>query len=127
MQVYKKKPVHVQAAQWQKHGDHEQVKEGPMLVKQFAVDMDTGSAVPLPPRQVGLNPAHGWIDTPENAHEVTPGDYIIKGTHGEFYPCKPNIFEANYELVESQDVEFEEVKSDSRIHGNAGRDVEVAE
>lgn len=25
------------------------------------------------------------------------GDYIVKGVHGEFYPCKPDIFEATYE------------------------------
>lgn len=28
------------------------------------------------------------------------GDYIIKGVKGEFYPCKPDIFEATYEKVE---------------------------
>jgi hypothetical protein len=28
------------------------------------------------------------------------GDYIIKGVKGEFYPCKPDIFEATYELTE---------------------------
>ena len=28
------------------------------------------------------------------------GDYIIKGINGEFYPCKPDIFQATYELVE---------------------------
>jgi hypothetical protein len=28
------------------------------------------------------------------------GDYIIKGIKGEFYPCKPDVFEATYELVE---------------------------
>lgn len=27
------------------------------------------------------------------------GDYIIKGVKGEFYPCKPDIFEATYEAV----------------------------
>lgn len=25
------------------------------------------------------------------------GDYIIRGVQGEFYPCKPGIFEATYE------------------------------
>jgi hypothetical protein len=29
-----------------------------------------------------------------------PGDWIIRGVQGEFYPCKPAIFEATYELVE---------------------------
>jgi hypothetical protein len=27
------------------------------------------------------------------------GDYVVKGVHGEYYPCKPDIFEATYELV----------------------------
>jgi hypothetical protein len=27
------------------------------------------------------------------------GDYIIKGVKGEFYPCKPDIFEATYEVA----------------------------
>ena len=27
------------------------------------------------------------------------GDYIIKGVQGEIYPCKPDIFEATYEVV----------------------------
>ena len=32
--------------------------------------------------------------------EANKGDYIIKGVNGEFYPCKPDIFEKTYELVE---------------------------
>ena len=31
---------------------------------------------------------------------VSVGDWIIKGVKGEFYPCKPDIFEATYEPVE---------------------------
>ena len=30
-------------------------------------------------------------------HVATEGDYIIKGVRGEFYPCKPDIFELTYE------------------------------
>ena len=37
------------------------------------------------------------ISTPEGEMIATPGDYIIKGVKGEFYPCKPDIFEATYE------------------------------
>lgn len=40
------------------------------------------------------------IETLEGTMEVTDGDYIIKGVQGEFYPCKPDIFEATYEIVE---------------------------
>lgn len=32
-------------------------------------------------------------------HIATEGDWIIKGVQGEFYPCKPDIFEATYEPV----------------------------
>ena len=32
-------------------------------------------------------------------HMATVGDYIIKGIKGEFYPCKPDIFEASYETT----------------------------
>ena len=31
--------------------------------------------------------------------KVTDGDYIIEGVNGEFYPCKPDIFEQTYEVV----------------------------
>lgn len=39
------------------------------------------------------------IETLEGKMTVTIGDYIIKGVKGEFYPCKPDIFEMTYELV----------------------------
>jgi len=40
---------------------------------------------------------HGWIDTLEGGGNVCPGDWIIRGVKGEFYPCKPDIFDATYE------------------------------
>jgi hypothetical protein len=40
------------------------------------------------------------IKTLEGDHNVSYGDFIIKGIKGEFYPCKPDIFEATYEKVE---------------------------
>lgn len=39
------------------------------------------------------------IKTLEGAMLAVPGDFIIKGVKGEFYPCKPDIFEATYEPV----------------------------
>lgn len=39
------------------------------------------------------------IPTLEGDMTANPGDYIIKGVKGEFYPCKPDIFEATYDLV----------------------------
>lgn len=40
---------------------------------------------------------HGHLTTLEGGHIICPGDYIIKGVKGEFYPCKPDIFELTYE------------------------------
>jgi hypothetical protein len=40
------------------------------------------------------------IETLEGLMRAKPGDYIIKGVNGEFYPCKPDIFEKTYEAVE---------------------------
>lgn len=42
---------------------------------------------------------HGWIDTLEGGHIVCPGDWVITGVAGEYYPCKPEIFEETYEAV----------------------------
>lgn len=39
------------------------------------------------------------IKTLEGQHIASVGDYIIKGVQGEFYPCKPDIFEQTYEQV----------------------------
>lgn len=39
------------------------------------------------------------IPTLEGVMEVSDGDFIIKGVKGEFYPCKPDIFEQTYEEI----------------------------
>jgi hypothetical protein len=43
------------------------------------------------------------IQTLEGAMRADIGDYVIRGVKGEFYPCKPDIFEATYELVSDED------------------------
>jgi hypothetical protein len=40
------------------------------------------------------------IQTLEGDMTASIGDYIIKGVNGEFYPCKPDIFEKTYDPVE---------------------------
>ncbi|MEL0525957.1 hypothetical protein, partial [Neisseria gonorrhoeae] len=42
-----------------------------------------------------------WIEIPtlEGVMTASRGDYVIKGVQGEFYPCKPDIFESTYERV----------------------------
>ena len=40
------------------------------------------------------------IVTLEGVMRISPGDYVIKGIRGEFYPCKPDIFKKTYEEVD---------------------------
>lgn len=45
------------------------------------------------------NPPTIWIDTLEGRMTANAGDWIIKGVNGEFYPCKPDIFNKIYQEV----------------------------
>jgi len=57
-----------------------------------------------------LSDCHGWqvgmtgieIPTLEGTMTAKPGDWIIRGVQGEFYPCKPDIFEATYDQVDGE-------------------------
>ena len=40
------------------------------------------------------------ISTLEGVMRADVGDWVIRGVKGEFYPCKPDLFEATYEEVE---------------------------
>lgn len=92
MTKYRKKPIEVEAVKWLKHGDHPEVKRLPFL-RHLAIGLSLGLQGQTHPDLMG------WINTLEGGHEVTPGDYIIKGVAGEYYPCKPDIFEETYELA----------------------------
>ncbi|HDP5827271.1 hypothetical protein ACWEXK_12330 [Staphylococcus xylosus] len=45
------------------------------------------------------NIGYMYIDTIEGQMTADLNDYIIKGVHGEFYPCKPDIFHKTYEVL----------------------------
>lgn len=54
-------------------------------------------------RVIGNHAPYGIaIETLEGEMIASPGDYIIRGVQGEFYPCKPDIFEATYEKVDDE-------------------------
>lgn len=82
MPVFRKKPVTVEAVQWngRNFGDVHMLA-GPMVVlAQNGV------------LRVNVND--------EDMVAVRAGDWIIKGTAGEFYPCAPDVFANVYEAVE---------------------------
>ena len=107
MPMFRKKPVVIEAHQWFKNGDHPKdniqeigTYEGPLyiegkLVRYYRRPDKIGEELC---KHCGVRMhEHGWIDTLEAGHNVCPGDWIIKGVAGEFYPCKPDIFDATYE------------------------------
>lgn len=54
---------------------------------------------------VTIDPADGFmvIRTLEGDMKVSLGDWVIRGVSGEFYPCKPGIFEQTYDPVREPD------------------------
>ena len=89
MTQYRKKPVVIEARQWDGSVEsYRSITEAPEY-KGLVCNMPYD----------GQKVASFHISTLEGVHIVTPGDFIIKGIKGEFYPCKPDIFEATYEAV----------------------------
>lgn len=85
---YRKKPVVIEAEKFDKEKWEEEISQA-KLSESFPMVLLSVIA--------GFQPV---IETLEGDMKVNDGDYIIKGVQGEFYPCKPDIFEATYEVVE---------------------------
>lgn len=90
MKKFRKKPVVIEAIQ--ALGTPESNRE--------IIDWTRGSETPAFMDTNADDRTQLSINTLEGALWVTPMDFIIKGVKGEFYPCKPDIFEATYEPVE---------------------------
>lgn len=91
---YRKKPVEIEARQINSE-DYDDMLD---IVK-WCGGRAVGDELIGEQRMPG-NDAVIAIDTLEGVMYGNPGDWIIKGVQGEFYPCKPDIFEATYEKVE---------------------------
>ncbi|ARF70788.1 hypothetical protein B7C51_25295 (plasmid) [Paenibacillus larvae subsp. pulvifaciens] len=90
MKKYRKKPVVVSAKQWWKMGDVPDAKIQPCNPHSRNICTECGDEITR----------YGKCPTLEGHHIVCPGDYIIRGVKGEYYPCKPDIFAETYEPVE---------------------------
>jgi hypothetical protein len=86
MSKYKKKPVVVEAIEW----------TGTNLgsVWLFMGEPPTGITVVPDQKDLLLK-----MPTLEDIMTARPGDFIIRGIKGEFYPCKPEIFRESYDMV----------------------------
>lgn len=83
---YKKKPV-IEAVQYTKNNLKECLDFSGYIAHNIKIDGQKTGAFYLA------------IKTLEGTMRADLGDYIIKGVKGEFYPCKPDIFESSYEEV----------------------------
>jgi hypothetical protein len=85
---YKKKPVEIEAVQFDGTSTSKvairQWMDGEEYFKPMASTRDITTLT---------------IETLEGPMTAQPGDFIIKGIQGEFYPCKPDIFEQSYDPV----------------------------
>lgn len=84
---YKKKPVVIEAIQFD--GTNQ------MEIANFMGKSQISTLTPWS----GKIAVELYIETLEGKMTASKDDYIIKGIKGEFYPCKPDIFEATYEKV----------------------------
>ena len=87
MGTYRKKPVVIEAFKWT--GDENQTEDPEWII----------NAIRASKVRIDYNPLSMKIITLEGTMTAIPGDFIIKGVQGEFYPCKPDIFEKTYEEV----------------------------
>jgi hypothetical protein len=81
MPRFRKKPVVIEAVRWEGHN----LADISAFIGYEPVQKHDGCNTSL------------QIETKEGDMWASMGDWIIKGVMGEFYPCKPNIFEATYE------------------------------
>lgn len=107
---YRKRPIIVEATQWFVNGDHPKdncdnfsdvdgflvVGEGKIVRYYRNPELDGQT---LCKHCNAIMHLHGWIDTLEGGHIVCPGDWIITGIKGEVYPCKPDVFDATYDVA----------------------------
>jgi hypothetical protein len=92
---YRKKPVVIEAVQWDGTG---------VGLREIEAFMGADAFGSLGVSRYGRTGGLFFlvITTLEGAMRANPGDWIIRGIKGEYYPCKPDIFEATYEPVEEE-------------------------
>jgi hypothetical protein len=90
MKKFRKRPVIIEAIQFV-----DNVEE---IVEWLNDDLNTPASFGYDKDKVVI-----FIETLEGVMTAQTGDWIIKGVNGEFYPCKPDIFEKTYEPVESEE------------------------
>lgn len=87
---YRKKPVVIEAVQF----DGEDIHQIMNFIEKLT-GMHNSEVLEYDPEGNVYS-----VKTPEGNMMLREGDYLIRGVKGEFYPCKPDIFEQTYEEVQ---------------------------
>lgn len=99
-ETFRKRPVEVQVMRWDGGGDAVSRADSATEIIQWILDAGvTARYLCIDPDDC---PGSGHviaIHTLEGVMSASVGDVIIRGVSGEFYPCKPDIFELTYEAV----------------------------
>ena len=96
---FRKKPVVIEAVQWTGNNHREMWDFLTGKKEDYMTDYDDNFYIDHSKIEGGL-----VIRTLEGEHVASIEDWIIKGVNGEFYPCKPDIFEKTYEKAEEHPV-----------------------
>lgn len=98
-QKYRKKPVEIDAMQWDGTADG-----ATPIIDWIISSGETATYTCSSPDRCAENdgdtPHSISIRTLEGTMRAGLGDWVIRGVKGEFYPCKPDIFAATYEKAE---------------------------
>ena len=90
MPRFRKKPVEIEAMHFNGLDDYLKI------VEWMKASGDTWALA----NEVRYSTPIMLLQTLEGTMAASPGDWIIRGIKGEFYPCKPDIFEETYEKVD---------------------------
>lgn len=113
---YRKKPIEIEAMQLRAYTELLPPADYNSAGGDIWRWMD-GHDVEIRCEQEDPGPAYGVIPTLEGDMRADIGDWIIRGIAGEFYPCKPSIFEATYEPVTINPNEPHRYTVDVVLHG----------
>lgn len=105
---YRKKPVTIETMRLEGttgeiHAVYRWIEENTAGSYDTNARDENGDRLPGPDSGVSIDASTGFlvIATLEGEMTAKPGDWIIRGVAGEFYPCKPEIFEATYEEADA--------------------------
>lgn len=88
---FRKKPIIIEAIQWNGNNFDE--------ISHFTKEYHGHKLAYEEAEERAYSTGELLIRTLEGIMTANTNDWIIKGVNGEFYPCKPDIFEKTYELV----------------------------